>query len=289
MKLAHFQDTDKVIRVGIVDDNRLYTLSKDEAGGATTIDGMIANGISAKKLTPTGSSMPISSVRLLSPVLSPEKIICVAANYREHAKEGNVEPPSEPYLFTKFRNALIGPGTDIVLPRVSKKVDWEVELAVVMGRAGKYIASEDALDYVAGYAISNDVSCRDFQKASGPPDKPNPWGPNWLLGKSMDGTFPLGPWLVTRDEIPDPQSLAISLSVNGKKKQDSNTSRMIFNVARLVAHASQGITLKPGDIISTGTPHGVGATTGEFLKDGDIVECTVEKIGTLRNPVRAEV
>jgi 2-keto-4-pentenoate hydratase/2-oxohepta-3-ene-1,7-dioic acid hydratase in catechol pathway len=192
-------------------------------------------------------------------------------------------------LFTKFRNALIGPGDPILIPKISKKVDWEVELAVIIGRAGKYITRKDAMNYVAGYAISNDVSFRDFQFDTQLPDGKTTLGLNWVKGKGLDSSFPLGPWLVTKDEIPDPHKLEISLSVNGKRKQLSNTGDMVFKIDSLIEYVSAGITIKPGDIISTGTPQGVAAFTGEpFLKDGDIVEGAIDRIGILRNPVKAE-
>ncbi len=235
------------------------------------------------------SGIPVESVRFLSPILNPEKILLVAVNYISHSKEQNVKLPAEPYLFTKFRNALIGPSDPILIPKVSKKVDWEVELAVIIGKAGKYITKNDAMNYVAGYAISNDISFRELQFATRLPDGKTTLGLNWVKGKGLDSSFPLGPWLVTKDEIQDPHNLEISLSVNGETKQRSRTSDMVFRMDSLVEYISDGITLKPGDIISTGTPEGVAAFTGDrFLKDGDIVEATIDRIGTLRNPVRAE-
>ncbi|HUI01792.1 MAG TPA: fumarylacetoacetate hydrolase family protein, partial [Nitrososphaerales archaeon] len=194
-----------------------------------------------------------------------------------------------PYFFTKFRSALLGPGDQILLPRVSTKVDWEVELAVIIGKGGKYISRDRALDHVAGYTVANDISFRDLQYPPGWPEKLNPLGMNWVKGKALDSSLPLGPWLVTKDEIPDPQNLGLHLRVNGETKQDSSTSDMVFDVATLIEYASAGITLKPGDVISTGTPLGV-ALWGDrrFLADGDLVEAEVEGIGVLRNPVKRE-
>ena len=235
------------------------------------------------KLT-AGKGEALKSVKLKSPVQFPEKIFMVAVNYGSHGKETHTPAPPYPYLFTKFRNALIGPDDAILAPKSSKKVDWEVELAVVIGKEGKNIKKEKAYEYVAGYTISNDISFRDFQG-----QKNESLGLNWVKGKGMDASFPLGPWLVTRDEIGDPHSLRISLTVNGKQKQGSNTKEMMIKVDELVAYASIGTTLRPGDIISTGTPEGIAAATGEpFLKAGDVVEAKIEKIGTLRNPVKAE-
>lgn len=260
-----------------------------------TIDQLLSAGaISSliqveEKVTEASSGVPVESVKLLSPIQNPEKILLVAHNYRSHNRERDVEPPTEPYVFAKFRNALIGPGDPILIPKVSKEVDWEVELAVIIGKAGKYVAGKDAMDYVAGYAIANDVSFRDFQYSTKLPDGKTTLGLNWMKGKGLDSSFPLGPWLVTKDEIPNPHELEISLSVNGKKKQRSNTSDMIFKIESLIEYISAGITLQPGDIISTGTPEGVAAATGGlYLKDGDIVEGSIHRIGTLNNPVRAE-
>ncbi len=299
MKLAHYVK-DGVTRIGIVSEGFVFDLQNaaerlglgisKEAG---TIDTLLSTGtlesLRQVEVTAALNGVPVESVRLLSPILNPEKILLLAVNYLSHSKEQKVKPPSEPYVFTKFRNALIAPGQPILIPRVSKKVDWEVELAVIIGRAGKYIAKKDAMNHVAGYTISNDISFRDFQFSTELPDGKTTLGLNWAKGKGLDSSFPLGPWLVTKDEIPDPHNLEISLSVNGKTKQRSNTSNMIFKIDSLIEYISAGITLKPGDIISTGTPEGVALFTGEpFLKHGDVVEAKIDRIGTLRNPVTAE-
>lgn len=259
------------------------------------MDKILAKGLldSLKKrrnaLVGSTVGIPLSSVRLLSPVLLPEKIFCVAENYRSHVKEADGKVAKKPYLFTKFRNAIVGPDDPILIPRISKKVDWEAELAVVIGKEGKHIPEERAINHVAGYCISNDVSFRDIQFPEGWPKVLNRLGQNWVLGKGLDGAFPLGPWLVTTDEIPDPQDLGISLSVNGELKQSSNTGEMVFSVASLIEYISAGITLRAGDVISTGTPQGVAAFTDQrFLKDGDLVEARIDRIGTLRNPVESE-
>lgn len=271
------------------------TLPLPIRNGSITIDQLLSVGAvkslqqAEEKITKASHGVSLERVKLLSPVQTPEKVFLLAVNYLSHSQEQNVEPPTEPYVFTKFRNALIGPGDPILISKISKKVDWEVELAVIIGKTGKYIAKEDAMNYVAGYAISNDVSFRDFQFSTRLPDGKTTLGLNWVKGKGLDSSFPVGPWLVTRDEIPDPHKLDISLSVNGKTKQRSNTGNMIFKIDSLIEYISAGITLKPGDIISTGTPEGVAAFTGEpFLKNGDIVEGTIDGIGSLRNPVRAE-
>jgi 2-keto-4-pentenoate hydratase/2-oxohepta-3-ene-1,7-dioic acid hydratase in catechol pathway len=301
LKLAHYE-ADGVTRVGFVESGSVFDVedATKNLGLAIrskplTIDALLSDGTvqllqKVKERIPRiVPGIPVESVRLLSPILNPEKILLLAVNYTSHSKEQNLKPPIEPYLFTKFKNALIGPGVPILIPKVSEKVDWEVELAIIIGKRGKYITKKDAMDYVAGYTISNDISFRDFQFATKLPDGRTTLGLNWVKGKGLDSSFPLGPWLVTRDEIQDPHSLGISLSVNGETKQRSNTSDMVFKIDSLVEYISAGITLKPGDIISTGTPEGVAAFTGErFLKDGDIVEATINRIGTLSNPVRAE-
>jgi 2-keto-4-pentenoate hydratase/2-oxohepta-3-ene-1,7-dioic acid hydratase in catechol pathway len=231
----------------------------------------------------------IETATLLSPILNPEKILLVAANYASHVKDWKVKPPSEPYFFTRMKNSLIGPGEPILIPKASKAVDWEVELAVVIGKTGKYISRKNAMSYIAGYTISNDISFRDLQHSTGSHDNPTAVGMNWVKGKSLDSSFPLGPWLVTADEIQDPHNLDVSLSVNGEIKQHSNTKEMISKIDSLIEYVSSGITLRPGDIISTGTPEGVAVSSGgPYLKNGDIVECRIKEIGTLRNPVKSE-
>jgi 2-keto-4-pentenoate hydratase/2-oxohepta-3-ene-1,7-dioic acid hydratase in catechol pathway len=233
--------------------------------------------------------IPLTKVRMLAPILRPEKIFCVALNYVSHGKEQSVAPPSTPYFFTKFRNTIVGPEDDILVPRISNKVDWEVELVVVIGKTGKYISKEKAMDYVAGYTVGNDISFRDLQFPPGWPQNLNALGQNWVKGKGLDTAFPLGPCLVTKEEIVDPYNLRISLSVNGDVRQDSTTAEMIFRIDSLIESLSNGITLRPGDIISTGTPFGVATFTGKpFLKSGDVVASTIESIGTLRNKVKAE-
>jgi 2-keto-4-pentenoate hydratase/2-oxohepta-3-ene-1,7-dioic acid hydratase in catechol pathway len=302
VKLAHYIKNGEA-KVGIAKNGLLFDVREASEKLALpirndliTIDQLLSEGaISSlqqveEKVTRGSNAVPVKSVKLLSPIQNPEKILLIAHNYRSHNIERNVEPPTEPYVFAKFRNALMGPGDPILIPKVSKNVDWEVELAVIIGKAGKYIARENSMNHVAGYAIANDVSFRDFQYSTRLPDGKTTLGLNWMKGKGLDSSFPLGPWLVTKDEIPDPHALEISLSVNGKRKQRSNTSEMIFKIESLIEYISAGITLQPGDVLSTGTPEGVAAaTSGPFLKDGDVVEGTIDQIGTLSNPVKAEL
>jgi len=293
LKLANFEK-DGIVRAGIVKGGRIYDISEAAAAAklkrlrsATSVEQLLEPGLlkelsrSEAKLT-SGTGIALKSVKLKSPILYPEKIIMVAVNYGSHGKETKTPPPPYPYFFTKFRNAIVGPEEAIIAPKSSKKVDWEVELAVVIGKEGKDIKKEKAYDHVAGYTVSNDISFRDFQS-----QKNESLGLNWVKGKAMDASLPLGPWLVTSDEIGDPHDLELSLTVNGDRKQKANTGEMLIRIDELVSYASIGNTLRPGDIISTGTPEGIAAATGQpFLKDGDVVEAKVEKIGTLRNPVK---
>jgi len=216
---------------------------------------------------------------LQAPIAAPQKVLCIGLNYREHARETNAEIPSEPVCFGKYANTIGGPGSDIVLPTVSQEVDYEAELVVIIGKPAKNVSEEKALDYVAGYTVGNDVSARDWQKG-----RP---GGQWMLGKTPDTFAPIGPYLVTSDEVGDPGQLAISLALNGKTMQESSTSDLIFGIERIIAHLTQLMTLQPGDLIFTGTPSGVGVARDPqvFLKPGDQVDVTIEKLGTLSNPV----
>jgi 2-keto-4-pentenoate hydratase/2-oxohepta-3-ene-1,7-dioic acid hydratase in catechol pathway len=223
---------------------------------------------------------------LLAPLPKPRRnIFCVGLNYLEHAREGaraagrELKLPSVPMFFTKATNAVNGPFNDIPFEaRVSAQIDWEVELGVVIGRRGKNISAAEAMRYVFGYTVVNDISARDLQTAHG----------QFFKGKSLDGACPMGPWILTADEIPDPHALPLRCRVNGVTKQDSNTNDMIFKIPALIESLSLGMTLEPGDVIATGTPQGVGfaRTPPEFLAPGDVVECEVEGIGMIRNAVR---
>jgi len=210
----------------------------------------------------------------------PGKIVCVGLNYRDHAAEGGQDLPKAPLLFAKWPNTLIGDGDPVVLPPESTQVDYEAELGVVIGAKAKRVSERDALDHVAGYICVNDVSARDLQFADG----------QWTRGKSPDTFCPVGPRLVPREEIADPQALAIRCLVNGKALQDSSTAQMIFSVAEIIAYTSQIITLEPGDLIATGTPAGVGVFRDPkvLLQDGDEVAVEIEGLGTLTNPITKE-
>jgi len=221
-----------------------------------------------------------SSLRFLPPIPDPEKIICIGQNYLDHCREQGVPVPRSPIIFAKFLPALIGHGEAVRLPTISRKVDFEAELAFVIGTEGRHIPAARAYRYVAGYMPLNDVSARDLQFADG----------QWVRGKSCDTFAPCGPALVTRDEVPDPQRLDIGLILNEQPMQDSSTRNLIFNVPYLVSFLSQAFTLKPGDIVSTGTPPGVGCFRKPplFLKPGDTMTVWIEKLGRLTNPVEGE-
>jgi 2-keto-4-pentenoate hydratase/2-oxohepta-3-ene-1,7-dioic acid hydratase in catechol pathway len=221
-----------------------------------------------------------ADIRLLPPVPDPPKIICIARNYAEHAAEANLEVLEYPNIFIRYRQSLIADGESIQVPRVSEQVDWEAELAVVIGKGGKHITRERALEHVAGYAIFNDVSVRDWQL------RVKQFG----AGKNFDASGPFGPDLVTADEVPDPQALTIQLEVNGTTMQSSTTAQMVFSVAGLIEHISTYSTLEPGDVIATGTPSGVGhfRKPPVYLKPGDVVRIEIEKVGVQQNPVIAE-
>jgi 2-keto-4-pentenoate hydratase/2-oxohepta-3-ene-1,7-dioic acid hydratase in catechol pathway len=219
---------------------------------------------------------PLKRVRLLAPIGAPRRnVFCFGRNYADHAAERGAAVPEHPVYFTKPDTAVVGPGDDVIHHAVTNELDYEVELAVVIGVGGRDIARADALAHVFGYTVINDVTARDLQKRH----------TQWFKGKSLDTFCPMGPVLVTVDEIPDPQALAISLRVNGQTRQQSHTSKMIFPVAQCIEVLSQSLTLVPGDIIATGTPDGVGAASGNFLKAGDRVEAEVEGIGVLANRI----
>ncbi|NLR63649.1 fumarylacetoacetate hydrolase family protein [Chitinophaga varians] len=229
-----------------------------------------------------GASCPQvpAGTRLGAPFQRPSKIVCIGLNYADHARETNAPIPTEPIVFFKSTTALVGPNDDLVIPRNSEKTDWEVELAVVIGKKASYVEEKDAMDYVAGYCLHNDYSERAFQlERNG----------QWVKGKSCDTFAPMGPWLATKDEIKDVNSLRLWLTVNGQKMQDGNTSNFIFNVAYVVSYLSQFMTLLPGDVISTGTPAGVGLGMNPqvYLKPGDVVELGIDGLGTSKQSVVA--
>ena len=219
-----------------------------------------------------------ATTRLGPPIARPSKILCIGLNYRDHAAESAMESPREPVIFMKATTSLVGPNDNVVIPRGAEKLDWEVELAVVIAKTASYVTKDRALEYVAGYALHNDYSERAFQLER---------GGQWVKGKSADTFAPLGPFLATRDELPDPGHLALWLKVNGEHRQNGNTANMIFDVPTLVSYVSEFMTLLPGDVISTGTPAGVGLgmKPPQYLKAGDIVDLGIEKLGESRQKV----
>jgi 2-keto-4-pentenoate hydratase/2-oxohepta-3-ene-1,7-dioic acid hydratase in catechol pathway len=262
----------------------------DRVGAVRDLSGVIAD-IDAKVLSSEGlaalrkvvpESLPLApaGARLGCPVAHVSKLICVGLNYADHARESGNPIPDEPVLFLKATSAIGGPNDDIVIPRGSQKTDWEVELGVVIGKRASYVEEAQALDYVAGYCVANDVSEREFQIER---------GGTWDKGKGCDSFGPLGPWLVTRDTVVDPQDLSMWLEVNGKRFQNGSTKTMIFGVAHLVSYISRFMTLLPGDVISTGTPPGVGLGQKPplFLKPGDVVRLGIQGLGEQRQTCRA--
>lgn len=266
----------------IVDaDGKIRDLSahvSDLSGAALAPDALAKLGAVDAKSLPLVEGSP----RLGPCVAGTGKFICIGLNYSDHAAETGATVPPEPIIFMKASSAIVGPNDDVVIPRGSEKTDWEVELGVVIGKTAKYVSEDDALDYVAGYCLTNDVSERAFQaERSG----------QWTKGKSCDTFGPLGPWLVTKDEIPDPQNLGMWLTVNGEKMQDGSSKTMVYGVKFLVSYLSQFMSLHPGDVISTGTPPGVGLgmKPPRFLKAGDVVELGIEGLGSQKQTFVADI
>jgi len=246
------------------------------AGGADALDGVMRWAGNF----PGGERFDPGAAKLAAPIARPPKIVCIGLNYRDHAEESNLPIPETPTVFSKFPTAVIGPGQPIVLPRNSTRPDYEAEFAVVIGKRGRHIPEARWREHVFGYTILNDVSARDFQMATS----------QWTIGKTFDTFCPMGPAIVTVDEIDDPHNLSISLDLSGDTMQNSNTKNLIFNVPQLIAYLSSVFTLEPGDVIATGTPGGVGfaRTPPRYLKPGDEVRVRIEGLGELFNPVVAE-
>ena len=281
MKLVRYGATGQE-KPGMIDaDGTLRDLSAHVADitGATLGDDSIAK---LRALDPATLPAVEGNPRMGACVGDIGKFMCIGLNYADHAAETGADIPEHPILFMKANSAITGPNDDVVMPRGSATTDWEVELGVVIGKAAKYVSEEEALEYVAGYCLCNDVSERHFQTSlTG----------QWTKGKSCDTFGPTGPWLVTRDEVEDPQNLDMWLDVNGKRMQTGNTKTMIFTVAQVISHLSQLFTLHPGDVISTGTPPGVGMGMKPepvYLKDGDVMELSIQGLGIQRQNVRAD-
>jgi 2-keto-4-pentenoate hydratase/2-oxohepta-3-ene-1,7-dioic acid hydratase in catechol pathway len=283
MKLVTFE-RDGASEPGVLLDNKVIGL---KSAGFPTLLHLIQGGTEALQRAkdwlhkaPADATVPLAQARLLAPLSRPPKIICVGLNYRDHALECNAEIPKVPTIFSKYTTAIIGPGEAIVLPKHSKEPDYEAEFAVVIGKGGRYISKDRWREHVFGYTNLNDVSARDFQMATS----------QWMIGKTFDTFAPVGPAIVTADEIPDPHALDIQMIINGEVLQSSNTSQMVFRIADLIEHISSVFTLEPGDIISTGTPAGVGEAKKppRWLRPGDKVVVRISGIPELSNEVRAE-
>ncbi|MCK2212879.1 fumarylacetoacetate hydrolase family protein [Actinomadura sp. ATCC 31491] len=277
----------KLLRVGPVGQERPVVL--DDAGnlrdiGEPDIDGafLASGGVARVRAALDRGDLPVvtgEGLRVGAPVARPGKIVCIGLNYRDHAAESGAEVPAEPVVFMKAADTMVGPYDEVLIPRNSVKTDYEVELAIVIGRRARYLESrQEALEVIAGYAVANDVSEREFQLER---------GGQWDKGKSCETFNPLGPWLVTADEVGDPQNLSLRLWVNGELRQDGGTKDMIFDVAEIVRYLSQFMVLEPGDVINTGTPAGVamGMPGQPYLRAGDVVELEIEGLGRQRQTV----
>jgi 2-keto-4-pentenoate hydratase/2-oxohepta-3-ene-1,7-dioic acid hydratase in catechol pathway len=285
MRFVTFRTNTGAVEPGLVlQDGRIASLA---AAGFRDLIAVIAGGDAARQTAAKVAAdarwpavYDSSSVRLMAPIPRPPKVICVGLNYRDHAAESNMKIPDVPTIFCKFPTAVIGPGDPIILPKKSTKPDYEAEFAFVIGKGGRYISRDRWREHVFGYMNLNDVSARDYQMAT----------TQWLMGKTFDTFCPTGPWLVSADEIPDPHQLDVKLILNGEVMQHSNTRELIFRIPVLIEHLSEVFTLEPGDIVSTGTPAGVGMARKppRFLQAGDEVVVSVQGLGDLRNPVMAE-
>jgi len=271
----------KVLLLGAASEGRLEVPLKEILGRPELLEEVRALAARAERRRRLSQrySIGLKEPDLLAPIPRPGKVLCLGLNYRDHAAESGAAVPAEPVIFSKASSSVIGPHRPIRIPKTSDQIDYEVELAVVIGLRAKNVTAQYAMAHVAGYTVLNDVTARDYQRVRG--------GGQWTLSKSFDTFCPLGPWIVTADEIPDPQDLRLECMVGGEKMQSSSTAQMIFTIPQIIEYLSAVLTLEPGDVIGTGTPPGVGfaRTPPRFLRAGEVVECTVEKIGTLTNPV----
>jgi 2,4-didehydro-3-deoxy-L-rhamnonate hydrolase len=291
MRLVTYKPAGAGLQLGVLVGDAVVHLSEASGGWLPNDmraflelgeDGMVAARAIAVEEQVAEFGVPLNSVKLMAPIVNPSKIVAIGLNYMDHVRESGGTPPTIATMFTKYPSSIIGPGDAIRWdPELTAKVDFEAELAFVVGRTARNVPEESAYDYIAGYMNCHDVSARDLQL-----DR----GDQWVMGKSLDTFCPLGPYLVTKDEISDPHNLSIRCLVNGEALQDSNTKELIFGIPYLMAYLSRGFTLLPGDVVTTGTPHGVGAFRSPpvFLKGGDVVTVEVEGLGQLTNPCLEE-
>lgn len=286
VRLVQFQDSaGQRVGVELTDGGDIADITKADTSLPSDMksllekDGYLA---AVNAAVPNAPVVKRADAKLVAPIYNPEKIICIGMNYVDHCTEQNMPVPTEPVVFSKFASCIVAPGDAIIKPEETKELDFEVEMCIVIGKTAKRVTQANALDYVAGYTVAHDVSARDWQL------KRN--GGQWLMGKTFDTFAPIGPAIVTTDTIGDIHKKGIRCRLNGKSVQDSNTDQLVFNVPKIIEWCSATVTLKPGDLIFTGTPPGVGCFRSPqlWLKDGDVVECEIDGIGCISNPVKAE-
>lgn len=287
MRFVQFERSgDRRVGVEIRDGGDIVDLCAGDSSIPSDMRSFIEGGqktlLAAKSVIDRGGSIiPRDSVKIVAPIYNPDKVLCVGMNYKDHCEEQNAPVPIEPVIFNKFPSSIIGPTEDLQYPEETQKLDWEVELTIVIGKDAKRVQESDAMNYVFGYTVAHDVSARDWQL------EPGKNGGQWLIGKAMDGFCPLGPAIVMKEDINDPHNLGLRCRVNGVTKQDSNTNQLVHKTAAMVSFISRFMTLRPGDVILTGTPPGVGVfrKPPEYLKRGDVVECEIDGIGKVVNKI----
>jgi len=284
MKLLNFKAVEGPQQAGVLVGDRVHSLGGRGYSDVKSVLEAGPAGLEAVRdlvdSAAEGTGLALADVKILAPLSNAQKLIFIGLNYRDHALESNMPIPTTPTVFSKFANTVINPGDNIVLPKISEKPDYEAEFVFVIGKTGKHIKAENWREYVAGYTIINDVSARDLQMATS----------QWIMGKTCDAFCPMGPYVTTADEIADPHNLRVEFLLNGETMQDSNTSELIFKIPALIEHLSSVMTLVPGDVISTGTPAGVGFAKKppRFLRAGDECVVRIEGLGELKNPVVLE-
>ncbi|XP_058829484.1 fumarylacetoacetate hydrolase domain-containing protein 2A-like [Topomyia yanbarensis] len=282
MKFVQFKtgsDTEQRLGVLSADGSSISDISDSFSGDLISLIKSGASLDSIQQRVAQASKIPLTNVNLLAPVTNPQKILCVGLNYSGHCEEQNKPIPKEPMFFSKYASTIVGPFDGVVAHKITNQIDWEVELAVIIGKKAKHVTKADAMDYVFGYTVAQDISARDWQKTRN--------GGQFLIGKSMDTFCPLGPAVVHKSLVKDPHNLVIKCSVNGVEKQKGNTSELVFRIDDIIERVTQSITLLPGDVILTGTPAGVGMHRNppEFLQPGDVIDSEIELIGKIKNNV----